>query len=286
MHLSDKAVLVHLGVSQWVAKKLDRKASNEIARINGADNRAGNYNKSLLPSCTLLEAVKQETSAIRKDFYRNTLPWGIEGTFILPSANYLAFMSEYRGKKGYWKEVLVKNFLDGYLDAKLDAQRLLGSLYNESNYPTLDSLTLKFDMDLSVMPVPVGGDFRADLSDDEAAKAEADLDQLVLEATSSAVRETWDRLFEQVEWIRGRLADPKTTFHDETYINAQELVKMLGRLNLMDDPNLEAMRKEAEDGLFKLHPQALRNDPTVRQDTADEAKAIMEKMKAFMGGLA
>ena len=121
MHLSDKALLVHLGVSQWVAKKLDRKASDEIARLNGADKAAGNYNKSLLPTCDYLEAVKQETAAIRKDFYRNTLPWGIEGTVILPSANYLSFMTEYRGKKAKW-ERLVNRFIGEYDAAKLDAE--------------------------------------------------------------------------------------------------------------------------------------------------------------------
>ena len=47
-HLSDKALLVNLSIKQWTAKKLDKRASVEIAKIHGADSRAGRYNKSLL----------------------------------------------------------------------------------------------------------------------------------------------------------------------------------------------------------------------------------------------
>ena len=51
----------------------------------------------------------------------------------------------------------------------------------------------------------------------------------------------------------------------------------------MDDPNLETLRQEVEASLIK-HPDALRNDPDLRRDTAAEAKAIMDKMSVFMGG--
>jgi len=283
MHLSDKALLVHLGVSQWVAKKLDRKASDEIARLNGADKAAGNYNKSLLPTCDYLEAVKQETAAIRKDFYRNTLPWGIEGTFILPSANYLSFMTEYRGKKAKW-ERLVNRFIGEYDAAKLDAERLLGSLYNYRDYPTPAELAHKFSMDLSVLPVPTAGDFRVELADEEFTTIQAEIEQRVAESSKAAIQDVWQRLYDKVSWLHGRLADPKTTFHDETYRDAVDLVKMLTRLNFTDDPELEQLRKDAESKLFQCHPESLRNDPVLRNDTAAEAKAIMDKMSVFMGG--
>ena len=54
------------------------------------------------------------------------------------------------------------------------------------------------------------------------------------------------------------------------------------RLNFTDDPNLEAMRQEVEATLLK-HPEALRNDPDLRSDTASKAKEIMDKMSVFMG---
>lgn len=282
MHLSDKALLVNLSVSQWTAKKLDRKASAEVARMNNADSRAGNFNKSLLPTCDSLAVVHRETAEIRKSFYTNTLPWGIDGTFILPSGNYLNFMVEYRGKKARWY-AMVRKFLDEYPQAQLDAQRILGNLFNPKEYPSVSTLAQKFDMDLAVLPVPAAGDFRVEMIDEEYNSIQADIEKRVAQASQAAIDDVWQRLFDKVSWLHGRLADPKTTFHDETYQDACDLVKMLSRLNFTDDPELEKLRREAEGKLFSTHPQALRNDPELRTETADAAKAMMDKMAVFMG---
>lgn len=285
MHLSDKALLVHLGVSQWIAKKLDKKASAEIARVNGASREAGRYNKSLLPTCGTLDSIKSKTSEIRKKFYRNTLPWGIEGTFILPSANYLTFMTDFRNEKAEW-ESLTKDFLLGYNQSVMDAQRLLGSLYSASDYPTVGELRKKFRMELSILPVPTAGDFRVELADDEYNTIQSEIEERVAESSKAAMSEVWQRLYDKVKWLAERLSDPKNTFHDGTYQDAKDLCGMLTRLNFTDDANLEAMRQEVEQKLVSYHPDALRNDPDLRTDTADEAKVIMDKMSVFMEGLA
>jgi hypothetical protein len=44
------------------------------------------------------------------------------------------------------------------------------------------------------------------------------------------------------------------------------------------------MRRAVEDKLINHHPDSLRNDPDLRQDTADEARKIMDAMSVFMGG--
>jgi len=283
MHLSDKALLVHLGISQWTARKLDKKATALVSSEN-----VGNFNKTLLPTCNELGIIHKYTTEIRKDFYHNTLPWGIEGTFILPSDNYLAFMTEYRGKKGKWIG-LIGNLCDVYPQAKLDAERILNcghhELFNPNEYPTVDELRDKFRMDITVLPVPTAGDFRVELADAEVASITADIEQRVAESSQAAMKDVWQRLYDKVSWLHGRLADVDTTFHDETYKDAVDMVGMLSRLNFTDDADLEQMRKDAENKLFNLHPQALRNDPDLRTDTAADAKAIMDKMAVFMGGL-
>ena len=285
MHLSDKALLVHLSVSQWVAKKLDKQASEEVARANGAVKDAGRYNKSLLPTCDTLDRIKSKTSEIRKKFYKNTLPWGIEGTFILPSANYLSFMTDFRNEKAEW-ERLTEEFFTDYLQSVSDAHRLLGSLYNPVEYPTLEGLRRKFRMELSILPVPTAGDFRVELADEEYSSIQSEIEQRVADSSKAAMSEVWQRLYDKVEWLAERLSDPKNAFHDGTYQDAKDLCGMLTRLNFTDDPDLESMRREVEQKLVNHHPDALRNDPDLRNDTFDEAKVIMDKMSVFMEGLA
>jgi hypothetical protein len=66
--------------------------------------------------------------------------------------------------------------------------------------------------------------------------------------------------------------------------NARDLCELLPRLNFADDPRLEAMRQEIESKLLK-NPEILRLHPEIRRDTAADAKAIMDKMSALMGGM-
>ena len=99
MKLSDKALLVQLNISQWTARKYDKRATEQVAQQNASALTAGRYNKSLLPMNDALTNIHQKSTLIRKKFYTNTLPWGIEGTMMLPSANYLNFMTEFRKEK-------------------------------------------------------------------------------------------------------------------------------------------------------------------------------------------
>ena len=284
MKLSDKALLVQLGVSQWTARKYDKRATEQVALQNNSALGAGRYNKSLLPMNDYLDNVHKKTTAIRAKYYANTLPWGIEGTMLLPSANYLSFMTEFRKEKADWQQ-LVDVFFNEYSRLKLDAQRFLGNLYNEADYPPLYEIQRKFKMDLAVFPVP-SNDFRVEISDSELERIQSDVEQRVQDAAQNAMSEAWQRLYDKVKHMHEKLADPKAIFRDTLVDNTREICSVLSRLNFADDPNLEAMRQQVEQSLVNNHPDSLRNDPDLRRDKAAEAKDIMAKMGAFMGATA
>ena len=279
--LNDRALLVSLSISQWMARKYDKKATKEVADINRASTSAGRYNKSLLPLNDLLANVHQKTGLIREKFAKNTLLWGIDGTRILPSANYLTFMQDFRKEKGEW-QYLVQNFLDNYDTLVDEAKRWLGDLYDEKDYPARDKIVEKFNMDMAILPVPTN-DFRVELSSDELARLQEEMEGRMATVQQEAMMDAWGRLYKHVQHIAEKLADPKGIFRDSMVENAQETCDLLSRLNIADDPNLEAMRREVEAKLISHHPDSLRNDPDLRQDTAEEARKIMDLMGSFMG---
>lgn len=281
MSLIDKALLVQLNISQWTARKYDRKATQNVAVNFNTTTSAGRYNKALLPMNDYLDRVHKKTTLIRTKFYTNTSPWGIEGTFMLSSKNYLPFTNEFRKEKGEW-QYLVDDFLNNYKDLKDNAKRFLNDLYDETDYPPQDMLAKKFSMDLAIFPVP-STDFRVAIGDEELAEIQKDVERRVMDAQNHAMQDLWDRLYKQVEHMTEKLSDPKAIFRDSMVDNARELCSLLPRLNFTDDPNLENLRQQVEANIARHHPDALRNDPDLRQDTAAEAKAIMEKMKTFMG---
>ncbi len=280
MNLSDRALLVQLSVSQWTARKYDKKVTNEVASAHGTTTAAGRYNKSLLPMNDYLDRVHKKTTHIRTKFYENTLPWGIEGTMMLPTSNYLQFMTDFRKEKGEW-QYLVDQFVGNYDQLRLDAKRLLGSLYNDEDYPDESDVARKFKMDMAIFPVP-NTDFRVAIASDELTRIQQDVEKRIADAQTTAMKEVWDRLYDRVKHMAEKLADPKAIFRDTMVENTKELCALLPRLNFIDDPNLEQLRQQVEARLLK-HPEALRNDPDLRRDTAVEAKAIMDKMSVFMG---
>ena len=283
MNLSDKALLVQLNISQWTARKYDKRVTQEVADSHGAQMGVGRYNKSLLPMNDYLDDVHKKATFIRTKYYENTLPWGIEGTQLLPSANYLNFMTNFRKEKNEW-EFLVDKFLVMYDDLRDDARRMLpNGLYNDSDYPSEHDLRRKFKMDMAVFPVPTN-DFRVAIGSEELSRIQQDVEHRVKQAQETAMQDVWQRLYDKVKHIAEKLADPTAIFRDTMVDNARELCSLLPRLNFADDPNLEALRHQVEQSLVNNHPDALRNDPDLRRDKAAEAKAIMDKMSVFMGG--
>lgn len=286
MNLSDRALLVQLNISQWTARKYDKKATQEVAHSHGVNASVGRYNKSLLPMNDYLSNVHQKAGYIRNKYYENTLPWGIEGTQMLPSANYLNFITEFRREKSEW-DTLVNLFTSNYALLKADAKRFLGSLYREEDYPNDSDIAAKFKMDMAVFPVP-SNDFRVSIGSDELSRIQQDVERRVQDASASAMKDVWQRLYDRVEHLVEKMVkvdDPKSRFHESSIEHVQSLCELLPRLNFNDDPNLETMRNEVEQKLANLNKDAIVGNDTFRSQKIDEAKAIMDKMAVFMGGL-
>ena len=281
MKLSDKALLVQLNVSQWTARKLDKKATDLVAQASNTGNHAGRYNKSLLPMNEYLDNVHKKTTLIRKEYYHNTLPWGIDGTMILPTDNYLDFMAKFRQYKSEW-ETLVDSFLVAYPQLQLNAQRYLGDLYNPNDYPSADVLRRKFTMDMTVLPVP-SNDFRVGIDEQELADIQQQVEARVQQSTKVAMQEAWQRLYDKVKSMAERLSDTKAVFRDTLVTNIQDVCDVLKRLNVTGDEDLENMRLMVEDTLANNNPESLRLDLDLRKKKSSEAKDILDRMGAFMG---
>jgi hypothetical protein len=286
MQLSDRALLVQLNISQWTARKYDKKATQEVADAHGVKASVGRYNKSLLPANDYLAMVHQKAGYIRNKFYENTLAWGIEGTQLLPTANYLNFVSEFRKEKAEW-ETLKNLFVANYPTLKADAKRFLTTLYREADYPHESQIAAKFRMDIAVFPVPTN-DFRVQLGSEELSRIQRDVEERVQNASASAMRDVWQRLYGKVEHLLDKMVkvdDPKSRFHESSIEHVKGLCELLPRLNFADDPNLEAMRHEVEQKLASLNKDVIVGNDTIRATKIDETKDIMERMKAFMGGM-
>ena len=284
MTLDTKAVLVQLNISQWTARKYDKRVTQEVSDKHNTVGDVGRYNKALLPGSDLLKRIQQKATAIRKGYYDNTLGWGVtDGIQLLPSANYMDFMEQFREHRAEW-QVLVDEFISQYLQLKDNAERTLGDMYNESDYPDEHELRSKFAMDMTVLPVP-SDDFRVEIGSDEMERISDEVRTQVEGAYQSSIKEIWQRLYDKVEAMNDKLSDEKAIFRDTLTENLSDVCDLLTRMNINDDPDLESIRQQVDSELARNHPDALRNDPIKRREVADKSKDIMSKMNVFMGGL-
>lgn len=284
MTLDTKAVLVQLNISQWTARKYDKRVTQEVSDKHKLSQDVGRYNKALLPNNDLLKRIQQKATAIRTEYYANTLGWGVtDGIQLLPSANYMDFMEQFREYRAEW-QVLVDEFIRQYMQLKSNAERTLGDMYNESDYPDEHELRSKFAMDITVLPVP-SDDFRVEIGSDEMERIANEVKSQVEGAYQSGIKEVWQRLYDKVEAMNTKLSDEKAIFRDTLTENLSDVCDLLTRMNINDDPDLESIRQQVDSELARNHPDALRNDPVKRREVADKSKDIMSKMNVFMGGL-
>lgn len=283
MHLNDKALLLQLAISQWDARKLDKRLSKKTAEDNRALTNAMRVYKDLLPIQETLTAVHQHHTAIRTMYYAETLPWGMNGVNMLPSANYLNFMTKFRRLKSEGN-IKTRLFLSQYEYLRDRAPEALGDAFDAADYPPLSEVEKKFKIDIIVLPVPTN-DFRVQIGSEEMDRMKSEFEARLVENNATAMRHVWQKLYERVAKTANVLADPSTIFRDSLIENLQEACEVLTRLNVTDDPNLEAMRQEVERKLAHNNPDALRLDPDFRKDKAAAAKEIMDRMSVFMGEL-
>lgn len=276
-------MLAHLSLQVWSARKCDRKISHDVAQAHGADGKIGRYNKRLLPGeAPSYDEIGTCVGKARDFHYKNTLPWSQEGARILPVSNYMEYNAAMRTFREEF-ELAVTKFVIDYPTLRENARKVLNGMYRDADYPDLKRLKKKFGFHLGFFPLPNEKDFRVQLNETEVANIRSQIAAEVETANTKAMRDLWNRLYESVTHIVGRLSDPEAKFRDSLITNARELCILLPRLNMAGDEKLERMRQEVERTLLCHLPGQLREDKALRATVAQRAQSIQSVMAAYMG---
>lgn len=277
--LSQRAVLVKLSVSQWTARKYDKRVTQEVAVSHGVQSDAGRYNKVLIES-TEIKKVAKATNAARTYFYTNTLPWSDEYR-IRPTQGYLEFMNGLGECKSEFEDRVVE-FCGMYSDLQTKARLTLKGMYNPGDYPSPENLGKKFDFSVSVLPLAGAKDFRIDLSKEQVEQMGAHLEKQNAKAVKAAMKTAWTRLHDAVTHMADKLSGKKTVFRNSLVDNLEELTKILPVLNITDDPELAKVCDEISHSLCGYDPDTLRKDDIARNKTGKSAKKISKTIEKVL----
>jgi hypothetical protein len=285
--LSRKAVLLSVSISQWTARRLDRKVTKETNEKYHAAEDAGRYNKLLIEK----ERIAKLTglvSAARALHYKYTKPWLDDGPRILPNAVFVEFSNEFRKLKQEF-EVEADKFCRDYPSFIEERKAKLNGLFNEADYPDASEIRSKFNMDLSISPLPDAADFRSDLDPEIEADIKRELEAQTSKIGSATMKHTIDQIVETVGHMAKRLteyqSDPekKSRYSDSWVENVRELAKLLPAFNLTNDPKLAAITDRIQKELCAEDAQSLKDNHKAREVVAKSAEDIVADVTKFFG---
>lgn len=275
--ISNSAMLVELNISTWTGRKLDRGVSAEIDAQKNTTTRAGNYNKKLFADEPIFDAIGKFAGMARTYHYHATMPWSDSGLRLLTTKMFFDYQKQITEYQHKFDE-LVEDFINQYDKLILKTQMKLGSLFNQDDYPTAESLADKFRFSAKFTPVPDVGDWRVDVGHDAQ--------QLLMESYASsyssnleqAYKDVWERTHEALVNLSAKLAgENKQIFRDSLVSNAREMVGLLDKFNVTNDPKMKQAKAKLENVLFCVTPDALREDDEFRLDTKQKVDDLLKE---------
>ena len=275
--IMERAMLAAVHISIWTATKHDRKISRDVASQHGAHQSAGRYNKQLLHGADKLEELRTLAGQIRQYIYKITLPWSDEGFRLLPSNFYFELMERMREFQASFEQG-VESFLAIYPQYIDQVRPELNGLFRDEDYPSPDKLRQKFGVRLEILPIPIGNDFRVQMSAEEQARVSREIDASVRQSLTRGTDDLWKRLRDVLSHMSDRLKEPESRFHASLVTNVFDLVEILPQLNVSGDVELNRFAAEVKAQLCSHSSQMLKRDRVLRSDTAVDAARIVAEM--------
>jgi hypothetical protein len=271
-------MLVELSISCWTGRKLDKRVSEEVDAAKNTRVKAGNYHKHLMAGCTALDAVLKYAANVRLWNTRETLPWSDAGPRLITMESFMAYKAKLNEHEETFKRY-VDIFLQAYPTMVSAAAFQLGDLFNRDDYPTVDEIAKKFRFAYTFSPVPVAGDFRIDIAEQAKAELVEQYEKQFQSRINNAMRDLWERLHECLTHMSERLANEddgtRKKFHKTLVSNAAELVALLQRMNIAQDPQLESARRQLADALIGVDSDTLKDVDTVRANVKQRVDTIL-----------
>jgi len=274
--LSEKAMIARLSTSGWSGRITDKIVTEELIRNKNAQKDAATVTKALINK-EYLKKIREIVSGMKKYHNEQTLPWDNNGGRLLPSTKFNEYTMKFRESQRNLNSA-VTEFLRDYPVYIAEAEERLGDLFVQDDYPNVDEIKDKFELDSVFEKVPEAGDFRVDIPEHEQQKIREQIEGRVEEQHVQAMKRIWNRIFKAVEHMNKRLSEENGIFRDTLVGNIEQLVEVLPALNIMEDPVLSDMTQELRNSLCNYTPDELRRNKVLRQEMAEKSKEVMDKI--------
>lgn len=278
-----RCMVVDLHVGVWLGQRLDRDITDRVVREESAQSDALRVNKHLIPKA-VLHPITSSGAAIRKHFHQRTIPWNDNGSRLLTRIGYQKFLQEHVVLRDTFRQAVDQFLSTDYDTARDQAAFRMGRAFKADDYPSVNELRPRFYANVEIAPVASSENFLVQLEDAETARIREDIDQRTTQRVEAARTDVWNRATGIIEHFATRLiAD--TGLRTSTIENIQKFAEVLPSLNVIGEPELDAVAEKLNALVEPLTADELRKDKQASERISGEARAILDEMKGFMGAI-
>ena len=283
--LNEKSMLVVLHLGMIGNSTTDAKASAELQRSHGSADGRLTARKKLFAK-TNLDPKVQLHRKIRKYHHDKTLPWGNNNERLLPTASYLGYVEQLRQFR-LQDDKLTEDFILNYRPYVDQARHDLGTAFNADDYYSECDLREQFGMDTSFKPVPDAGDWRISLQREAMDELRNQLNTEHAAAERAARNDLLRRIAEPLCVLVNRLSDPEAKLQTRSTAafldNVRAVCDVIPALNITQDAEIEAIRKQIFSTLYQANPVALTESAPARGHAMQKAQEILTRMESYFG---
>lgn len=287
--LATSSVLVSVDVNVWTATKQDRGISDEVTTMKKAESGSGKFTKYLFANNPKHHRITKLRQLIYKWLKASTYRWN-DAQDLLPTIDLERFKKEYHEYESEF-HTAVEDFLVNYQNLVSDMKFRQGDMFDEADYPDVETLRQKFACRLYVAEVP-SHDFRCQISQDIAEDLKNQYQDQANSIVNNVVEEQVSRITDVMESIshccgtiegvdkHGNPTFKKRAIYDTTVNRAKALVNTIKNFsptsNQVSD-KLQLAVTSLEKTLGGVSTELLRDSEAVRERVKSDIDNILSK---------
>ena len=283
--LDSEAMLVGLKIGKWSGRKSDSAVAAEIAAMKRANRDVVSVGKKIIPTRALAKITKLSNTA-RKFYKFHTVSWDDSGKRLLSVGQY-DFFRKTMDEFSIEFEDLKIEFVKDYAYWKQQAEKGMGDLYCENDYPSKDEVDRMTFFEWEVIPVPTSNNLVIRLGNKQIEDIKAKMEKENNKRLKKVSEDLYSRISEAINLAREKLTvgdDGKATIIRQSVIDGlANIAEVVPELNIMGDDHLSKLCSDIRDmvsgiNATELRPHEENFDESKREKLNRELQEMSEKM--------
>ena len=230
-----------------------------------------------------LKEVRKLHTKLRNKHIQVTLPWAERGPRLTENSQVRDFRAEVDAVK-IEAGVKWEHFKVDLENHKARDRQALGTLFDESMYPTLEDLAGRHSIEVVFTVVPdADHDVRAGWDTETKDKFQADTQKMCDARVAQAQKVMAKRCYDFVERVHDRMSHDGGkvgAYNDSLIPNVKDMIEMCGLFNVNDDPEIKGWISDMSSQICIYSTQELRDgSATMRQEVGKAAGKLAERIK-------